>query len=158
MTAHACRTTLGNYINDKRCAGRLLDAHTPSHDQAITSVSVSLIYLASFLGLKTVKLPIRSSSRCHLPSMSTTLRLNLHTVPLMLSVKQVSCEYQFLKSFGMTRQGNEPRSTDCKADTLTTTPSLLNQALQNPQATMHKYQSIKNYRPELWAPAPNFSR
>ena len=43
----------------------------------------------------------------------------------MLNVKQGSCEYQFLKSFGMARQGTEPRSSDCKADALTTTPSLL---------------------------------
>ena len=71
--------------------------------------------------------------------MSTTPRLNLHAVPLMLNVKQGSCEYQFLKSFGMARQGNEPPSTDCKADALTTTPSLLNQALQNPQAAMDEY-------------------
>ena len=46
-------------------------------------------------------------------------------VYLMLNAKQGSCEYQFLKSFGMARQGNEPRSTDCKEGTLTTTPSLL---------------------------------
>ena len=57
--------------------------------------------------------------------------LNLHMVPLMLNVKQGSCEYQFLKSFGMARQGNEPRSTDYKEDALTTTPSLLNQAFTN---------------------------
>ena len=60
-----------------------------------------------------------------LPPTSTTPRLNLHTVPLMMNVKQRSCEYQFLKSFGMARQGNEPRSTDCKEDALTTTQSLL---------------------------------
>ena len=64
--------------------------------------------------------------------MSTTPMLNLYTGPLMLNVKQGSSEYQFLKSFVMARQGNEPRSTDCKEDALTTTPSLLNQALQNP--------------------------
>ena len=57
--------------------------------------------------------------------MSTTPMLNLHMVPLMLNVKQGSCEYQFFKSFGMARQGNEPRSSDCKADAHTTTPSLL---------------------------------
>ena len=43
--------------------------------------------------------------------MSTTPRLNLYTVPLMLNVKQGNCEYQFLKSFGMARQRNEPTST-----------------------------------------------
>ena len=37
----------------------------------------------------------------------------------MLKVKQGSCEYQLLKSFDMIRQGNEPRSTYCKADALT---------------------------------------
>ena len=67
-------------------------------------------------------------SRCHLPPMSTTSRLYLHSVPLMLNILQGSCEYQFLKSFGMNRQGNEPTSTDRKAYALTTTSSLLNQA------------------------------
>ena len=71
--------------------------------------------------------------------MSTTPRLNLYTGPLMLNVKQESCEYQFLKCFDMTRQGNEPKSTDCKADALTTAASLFIQALQNPQAAMRKY-------------------
>ena len=82
---------------------------------------------------------IPSSSRCHLPPMSTTPRLNLHTVSLMLNAKQGSCEYQFLKSYDMARQGNKPWSTDCKADALTTASLLLNQVLQNPQAAMHKY-------------------
>ena len=42
----------------------------------------------------------------------------------MTSAKQRSCEYHFLKSFGITRQGElKPRSTDCEADTPTTTPS-----------------------------------
>ena len=83
---------------------------------------------------------IPSSSRCHLPPMSTTPRLNLHTVPLMLNVKQGCCEYQFLKSYDMAdRQGSKPRSTDCKADALTTASLLLNQVLQSPQAAMHKY-------------------
>ena len=51
--------------------------------------------------------------------------LNLHTVPLLLNVKQERGEYQFLKSFGVAQQGNEPRSTDCKEYALTTTPLLL---------------------------------
>ena len=68
--------------------------------------------------------------------MSTTPRLNLHTVPLMLNVKQGSCHYQFFKFFGMAQQGNEPQSTDYKVNALTTTPSLVNQALQKPQAAM----------------------
>ena len=51
--------------------------------------------------------------------MSTTARLSLQTIPLMLNVKQGSREYQFLKSFGVAQQGNEPRSTTCKADALT---------------------------------------
>ena len=59
--------------------------------------------------------------------MLTTPTLNLHTVPSMLNVKQGSCEYQFLKSFAMAQQENEPRSTHCKEDALTTTPSLLPQ-------------------------------
>ena len=42
----------------------------------------------------------------------------------MLNSKQRSCEYHFLKSFGMIRLGKmNPRSTDYKADALTTTPS-----------------------------------
>ena len=32
-------------------------------------------------------------------------RLVLHTVPILPSAKQGSCEYHFLKSFGMTRLG-----------------------------------------------------
>ena len=41
-------------------------------------------------------------------------RLDLHTIPIVLSAKQGSCEYHFLKSFGMTRVGEmNPRSTDC---------------------------------------------
>ena len=55
-------------------------------------------------------------------------------VPLMLNVKQESGEYQFFKFFVMAQQGNEPRSTDCKEDTFTTTPSLLPQ---------HHHSSIK---------------
>ena len=132
MTTHACRNTFGNCIKCMRCASRLLDArdyiwihtHTPGHHHAILSVSVSLTYSPSCLGQES-EMTIRSLSRCHLPPLSTTPRLNLHTVPSMLNVKQGSCEYQFSKSFGMARQGNEPRSSDCKADDLTTTPSLL---------------------------------
>jgi len=37
----------------------------------------------------------------------------------MLNVKQESCEYQLLKSFGLTRLGNQ---TDYKANALTTRP------------------------------------
>ena len=48
-----------------------------------------------------------------------------------------SCEYQFLKSFGMARQGNESRSTDCKADALTTTLPFL---------PLHHHCSIKRCR------------
>ena len=42
----------------------------------------------------------------------------------MLSAKQGSCEYHFFKVFwyDSTREMN-PRSTDCDADALTTTPS-----------------------------------
>ena len=32
-------------------------------------------------------------------------RLVLHTIPIVLSTKQGSCGYHFLKSFGMTRLG-----------------------------------------------------
>ena len=49
----------------------------------------------------------------------------------------------FLNSFGMIRQGNESRPTDCKADALTTALSLLNEALQNTLAAMHKYPETK---------------
>jgi len=40
----------------------------------------------------------------------------------MLNIKQRSCEYQILKSFGLLGQGTEPRSTDYEADALTTRP------------------------------------
>ena len=45
------------------------------------------------------------------------------TSPKCQAPKQGSCEYHFLKSFGLTRHGDlNPRSTDCEADALTTTP------------------------------------
>jgi len=40
----------------------------------------------------------------------------------MLNVKQESCEYQLLKSFGLTLPENEPKSTDYEANALTTRP------------------------------------
>ena len=133
MTVHACR----NYINCMRCASRLLDAHT--HLVIITQLHQFQFYWF----IRQVALARRQWNDHKvfesLPPMSTAPRLNLHTVPLMLNVKQGSCEYQFLKSFGIAWQlGSEPRSIDCKADALTAAPSLLNQALQNPQAAIHK--------------------
>ena len=81
--------------------------------------------------------------------MSNTPMLNLQTVSLMLNVKQGSCEYQFLKSFGIARQGNEPRPSDCKADALTTTLSLLpsyhHGSIKRGKPARQK---IKNDRPE----------
>ena len=50
-----------------------------------------------------------------------TCRLVLHAVPLMLSVKQGSCEYQF-EIIGLTRLGIKPESTTAEADTLGTRP------------------------------------
>ena len=51
-------------------------------------------------------------------------RLVLHIIPIVLSANQGSCKYYFLKSFGMTRLGEmNPKTTDCEADALTTTPS-----------------------------------
>ena len=42
----------------------------------------------------------------------------------VLSTKQGSCEYHFIKSFSMTQlEEMNPRSTDCKADALTTMTS-----------------------------------
>ena len=91
------------------------------------------------------------SSHSHQPTTSTTPSLNLHTVPLMLNVKQESCEYQFLKSSGMTRQGNKPRSTDCKADalyyyTITTQSSIAELANSNEHIPINK-----NDCPKQWA-------
>ena len=43
----------------------------------------------------------------------------------------------------MTRQGNKPRSTDRMADVLTSTPSLLNQALQNRNAHVSSEQEVR---------------
>ena len=57
VTAHPCRTTYGNYINCMHCPNRLLDAHTPAHHHAITSISVSLIYSPSCLRQETAKWP-----------------------------------------------------------------------------------------------------
>ena len=126
MTAQACRTTFGNYINCIRCVSRLLDTHTPTWSSSRDYISFSFTDLFAKLrwpGER--KMTIRSSSRCHLPPMLTTPRLILHSVPLTINVKQGSCEYQFLKYFDLARPGNEPRSTDCKEDALTATPSLL---------------------------------
>jgi len=36
---------------------------------------------------------------------SSKLPAYLHTIPLMLNVKQGSCKYQLFKSFGLTRSG-----------------------------------------------------
>ena len=126
-----------------RCASRLVDAHTHTPD-----------LFAKLPWPEESEMIIRCLSRCNQPPMSTTPRLNFHTVPLMLNVKQGSCEYQFLKSFAMARQGNEPRSTHCKEDALTTTPSLLPQhitaqssvklANRNAQISINK----KNDRPK----------
>jgi len=40
----------------------------------------------------------------------------------MLDVKQESCKYQRLKSFGLTWPGNRIWSTDCEANARTTEP------------------------------------
>ena len=123
MTVHACRTTFGNYINCMRCASRLLDAHTHTRSSSRDYVSSSFTNFSAKLPWPgDSEMTIRSSSRCHMPPISTTPRLNLHAVPLMLNVKKRSCEYQFLKSFRMTRQENKFRSGNCKANSLTTTP------------------------------------
>ena len=73
----------------------------------------------------------------------------------MLNVKQESCKYQFLKYFGMARQGNEPRSTNCKADAFTTTSSLLplrtitaQSSVAEPASRNAQISINKNDRPE----------
>ena len=124
----------------------MLDAHTythtPGHHHAITSVSVSLTYLPSCLGQETANEHMVCKS---LPPMSTTPRQNLYNVPSMLNVKQGSCEYQFLKSFGMTRLGNEPglpiaRQTLLQLHHCSYHYTIIaHQVLQNPQAAMLKY-------------------
>ena len=54
----------------------------------------------------------------------------------MLSAKQGNCKYHFLKSFGMTRLGEmNPRSTDCEANALTTTPSRHNRGVVTASAS-----------------------
>ena len=123
-----------------RCASRLLDAHTHAHTWSSSRDYISFSFTDLFAKLTwpgDIKKIIRTSSHCHLPPMSTAPKLNLHIVPLILNVKQESFEYQFLKSIGMARQGNEPRSSDCKADALTTTRSLL---------SLHHHCSIKRYK------------
>ena len=109
-----------------RCASRLLDAHKHTWSSLRDYISFSFTDLfAKLLWPGDSEMTIRSLSRCHVPPMSITPRLNLHTVSFTLNVKQGSCEYHFLNSFGVARQGNELRSTDCKADAFTTAPSLL---------------------------------
>ena len=76
--------------------------------------------------------------------MSTTPRLNLHTVPLMLNVKQGNSEYELLKSCGMTRQGNEPsrggvEDTKLKAKD---TKKIRGQG-QGPRTQVHLYSKTK---------------
>ena len=125
MTVHECRTGFGNYISCMRCASRLLDAHT--HSQLVIITRLHQFQFHWFIRQVASATRQRNDHTVFelLPPMSTTPRLNLHFVPLMQNVKHGSCEYQFLKSFVVARQGNERRSTDCKADALTTTPSLL---------------------------------
>ena len=53
-----------------------------------------------------------------------TCRLVLHNLLLMPSAKQGSCGCHFFKVFWYySTRGMNPRSTDCEADALTTTPS-----------------------------------
>jgi len=93
--------------------------------------AVLLIYLPNCLSQETAKGPLRSSSEtatCYYQSNHSkveaiplsalpkdTIRANLpaylHAIPLMLNVKQGSCEYQHFKYFGLTRPGIERRST-----------------------------------------------
>ena len=61
-----------------------------------------------------------------------TCRLVLHTVPLSLSVKQGSCEYQLSTVIGFTRLGIKPESTAPEAYSLTTRPSELSTYSQFP--------------------------
>ena len=120
-----------------RCASRLLDAHTHTHTWSSSRDYISFRFNDLFAKMPwpgDSKMTIGSWCRCYLPPMSTTPRLNLHTISLTRYVKQGSCKYQFLKSFGTARQGNESRSTDCKADALNTTSSLL---------SLHQHCSIK---------------
>ena len=131
MTAHACRTTCGNYINCIRCANRLREAYTHTWSSSRDYISFSFTDLFADLASRQQNDHTAFES---LPPMSITPMLNLHMIPLMLNFKQESCEYQFLKSVGMARPGNEPRSTDCKEDALTTTPPLL---------PLHHHGSIK---------------
>ena len=47
----------------------------------------------------------------------------LHTIPLMLNVKQESCEYQFLSHCFDRTRNRTPESTNPQADDLSTRPS-----------------------------------
>ena len=58
----------------------------------------------------------------------------------VLSAKQGNCKYYFLKSFGMTRLGKmNPGSTDCKVNSVTTTPSCRCQRNACPTFTTELY-------------------
>ena len=53
-----------------------------------------------------------------------TCRLVLHIIPILLSAKQGSVEYHLFKVFWYDSTWEmKPRSIDCEADALTTTPS-----------------------------------
>jgi len=60
--------------------------------------------MARLLGLRGVP-PLHHPSASG--STTTNLVAYLHTIPLMLTVKQRSCEYQLFKSFGLTRPARE---------------------------------------------------
>ena len=116
-----------------RYASRLLDAHTHL-------VIITRLHQFQFHWFNRQIALARRQWNDHevfesLPPMSTAPRL--HNVILMLNVKQGSCEYQFLKFFGIAWQGSEPRLIDCKADALTAAPSLL---------PLHHHCSIKRRR------------
>ena len=50
-------------------------------------------------------------------------RLVLHTIPIVLSAEQGSCEYHFLVFWYDSTWEMDPGSTDCEEDTVTATPS-----------------------------------
>jgi len=114
--------------------------HTSSISAKVCSL---LVYLPSCLSQETAKWSLRSSSQaatCYCQSnhskaetiplsallKDTTSELSGRPIfkrsLLMLNVKQESCEYQLLKSFGLIQLNQVLRSTDFEVDVLTSRP------------------------------------
>ena len=137
-----------------------MHTHKPGHHHAITSISVSLIYSPSCLGQETAKWPYgfrvtatyvnhtnAKSSLCpfHAERQAGKLWIPIFKVFWYGSTKKWTRVYRL--------QGGRSYHYTIA---LTTTPSLLNQALQNPPAAMHQYRQIKKW--PSWAASTCFIR